>query len=95
MLQTSGELQQLDQQSVVKRVPSVKRVPRHRHHRSIKTNKNSTEPQTSNIIHVTIRDLENKQSNNDKSVNPSENLLAVRYYLKSSTFCSFLQFHQF
>ena len=100
MISNNGQSQQLGQRvlasktssgSVVK--PRVEKI--RRRHRSLENDRQ----QSTNTIPVSVRKPDGNQTNNNKSLAPTENLLGVRYYLTVlhifySLFCLF-SFHQF
>lgn len=81
---------------LLENVPSIKKLSRHRSKR--KKSKILTEPQTSNIIHTSIRKQKSNESNKDSTINPTGNLIKVRYYFRSLYTTKFIiylySFHQ-
>jgi len=61
--------------------PRIQRASSRRH-RSLKNNKSLTILQSNSTVHVNIRKSDSNRTSNDKPVDPIENLLAVRYYLR-------------
>jgi hypothetical protein len=58
------------------------KIRRQSRHRSLETNKKRAKRQSPRIVHVSVRQPKINQTN--KSVNPSQNLVSVRYYFKIS-----------
>ncbi|CAF3924944.1 unnamed protein product [Rotaria sordida] len=90
MFDNQGQLQRFGQKIIIHKrssvsptAPRVEKVAHQSRHRSLETKKKGAQGQSTSIVYISVRQPKINQPNNNKSVNPPENLLSLSTILNS------------
>ncbi|CAF3941742.1 unnamed protein product, partial [Rotaria sordida] len=90
MFDNQGQLQRFGQKIIIHKrssvspaAPRVEKVAHQSRHRSLETKKKGAQGQSASIVYISVRQPKINQPNNNKSVNPPENLLSLSTILNS------------